>query len=544
MPSPASHYVVRRDDVRALDAQTIRNGTPGIELMERAGEAIARSVETFYEQAIGAAAPGRAPAVLVLAGSGNNGGDGYVVARLLARLGWSAVVAAVGNPPADTGDAGANRKRWLAEGGTLLEAADEIAAAIGAAGAIPHRKFDIVLDALLGTGLDREVGSPYRDIIDQTNGAGARVVAVDIPSGLCADTGKPLGTAVRAAHTLTIGAAKPGLFLAKGPDFCGSVEVADIGLCSPESAGIAPVGRALTAAGVGPTVPVRARTAHKGDGGHVLVIGGSLGKTGAVLLAARGALRSGAGLVSVAVPSTLAKTTDAALWEAMVIELPDDGHGHVGASAWAAVSSKMASFSSIVIGPGIATGAGSRELVFDAVRGAPCPLVVDADGINALAENAEAATSAIAERCGAGHGGLILTPHPGEMARLLGSSSAAVQGDRIAAVRTWLGGRDEATLVLKGAATLVGNGDRLAFNTSGNPGMAAAGMGDVLSGIAGTFAGVIEDPFDAAGLAVYVHGAAGDAVARDFDGPGFFASEVADAVPEELAALRNGGGRP
>jgi NAD(P)H-hydrate epimerase len=544
MPSPASHCVLRRDDVRALDAHTIESGTPGIELMERAGAAIARSVETFHAQRGDPAAPGRAPAVLILAGSGNNGGDGYVVARLLAGLGWSATVAAVGRPPAETGDAGANRKRWLDEGGALLESAHEIAAAIASAGAIPGRRFDIILDALLGTGLDREVGAPYRDVIDQTNGAGARVVAVDIPSGLCADTGNPLGTAVRASHTVTIGAAKPGLFLAKGPDFCGSIEVVDIGLSAPESANVAPLGRALTAASVGPAVPIRARTAHKGDGGHVLIVGGSLGKTGAVLLAARGALRSGAGLVSVAVPSTLAKTTDAALWEAMVIELPDDGRGHVGASAWAAVSSRIANFSAVVIGPGLATGPGARELVFDAVRGARCPLVVDADGLNVLAEDVDATNAAIAERRRTGHGGLVLTPHPGEMARLLGSSSAAIQGDRVAAVRTWLGGRESATLVLKGAATLVGNGERLAFNTSGNPGMAAAGMGDVLSGITGAFAAVVEDPFEAACLAVFVHGAAGDAVERDFDGPGFFASEVADAVPEELAALRNVGGRP
>jgi NAD(P)H-hydrate epimerase len=169
---------------------------------------------------------------------------------------------------------------------------------------------------------------------------------------------------------------------------------------------------------------------------------------------------------------------------------------------------------------------------------------LDADALNALAEDGKATDAAFEDRRKAGHAGLVLTPHPGEMARMLGSSSAAVQGDRIAAVRSWLRARENVTLVLKGAATIVGEGDRLAFNTSGNPGMAAAGMGDVLSGITGAFAAITDDPFEAASLAVYVHGAAADAVERDFDGPGFFASEVADAVPEELAALRNEGERP
>jgi NAD(P)H-hydrate epimerase len=270
----------------------------------------------------------------------------------------------------------------------------------------------------------------------------------------------------------------------------------------------------------------------------VLVIGGSLGKTGAVLLAARGALRSGAGLVTIAVPASLAKTTDAALWEAMAVELPDDGHGHCGAGAWAGLSPSIANYSAVVLGPGLATGAGARELVFEAIRGVPCVLVLDADALNALAANHEASRDAIKARHDAGHADLVVTPHPGEMARLIASSSAAVQGDRMAAVNSFLGHAVATTLILKGAATLVARDTRRAFNTSGNPGMAAAGMGDVLSGVVGACAGVASDSFDAACLAVYAHGAAGDALAREIDGPGFFASEVADAVPEVLAALR------
>jgi NAD(P)H-hydrate epimerase len=255
-----------------------------------------------------------------------------------------------------------------------------------------------------------------------------------------------------------------------------------------------------------------------------------------VLLGARAALRCGAGLVTMALPERLAATANASLWEAMTLALADDGAGSVARDAWPAIAHDVGRYAAAAVGPGIGTGDGASELVESFVEQFPGRLVLDADALNVIARTRTAAAK-LRERCRGGRA-VILTPHPGEMARLLDSSSTAVQADRIGAVRACSSRFPGATIVLKGAATIVGGDGRLWFNTTGNPGMASPGMGDVLSGVLAALSAVIADPIAVASVGVYAHGLAADLLARDIDGPGFFASEVADTLPDAFAEIR------
>jgi NAD(P)H-hydrate epimerase len=534
----AATAVLSREAVRALDAWTIAHHVASIELMERAGLRLAEILEEQARDLVRPGSPSR-PRVLVLAGNGNNGGDGLVVARLLAESGWRCTVALCCGEPRLGGDAAINLERWRSAGGATTDLAEAKHLLGVAARTRDDPPFDLVLDAMFGTGLDRAVGEDVAAVIAAVDNCGLPVVAVDIPSGLCADTGMPLGAAVRAKATITLGAAKPGLFVGRGPDYVGRLIIADIGLADPAAAGVAIVGRVLDAALAASMLPQRTRTTHKGDVGHVLICGGSAGKNGAVLLGARAALRCGAGLVTMAVPQRLAATANSSLWEAMTIALADDGSGNVGSGAWAAIEPDAARYCSAAVGPGLGAGEGAGELVERFLESFPGRLVLDADALNAIARTRTTAEK-LRARCRGGRTA-ILTPHPGEMARLLDSSSGAVQADRIGAVRACSSRFPGATIVLKGAATLVAGDERLRFNTTGNPGMASPGMGDVLSGVLAALSAVIDDPVEVASVGVYAHGLAGDLLDREIDGPGFFASEVADALPDAFAELRAAG---
>jgi len=322
----------------------------------------------------------------------------------------------------------------------------------------------------------------------------------------------------------------------RGPDYVGRLFIADIGLADPAEAEVAVAGSVLDTSLVASLLPRRRQTTHKGDVGHVLLCGGSAGKNGAVLLAARAALRCGAGLVTMALPERLAATANTSLWEAMTLALADDGAGNVGRGAWLAIERDSERYSTAAVGPGLGTGEGAAELVEHFVEKFSGRLVLDADALNLIARSRTAAEK-LRERCRGGRT-VILTPHPGEMARLLDSSSGAVQADRIGAVRACSSRFPGATIVLKGAATLVAGDGRLRFNTTGNPGMASPGMGDVLSGVLAALSAVLDDPIDVASVGVYVHGLAADLLAREIDGSGFFASEVADALPDAFAEIR------
>jgi len=526
--APDFKPVLGREDMRKLEAATIAAGTPSLELMERAGRRIADYLEA-HRGVISASSAH--PSLLVLVGSGSNGGDGLVVARLLMERGWDVSVALCAREPAARTDAAKNLRLWRDAGGSLAELSS-VLHTLHEGGA----SWDAVLDALYGTGLDRPLEGGDIEVVRAVNASALYTVSVDVPSGLCANTGQPLGAAVVADATVTIGAAKPGLFVGVGPDHAGRVTVVDIGLLDVDTAGITALGQVLDRETCCTWIPPRRRTVHKGDLGHVLVVGGQRGKTGAVLLAARGALRAGAGLVTTAVPRSLVDFTNAALTEAMTCALPESPRAEIGKHAWDALRPDVQRFSTAVIGPGMGTGAGAVALVEDFLREFAGTLVVDADALNVLALEPARLSAKLSHRRARGQGDVILTPHPGEMARFLGTTASDVQQDRLAVTRAFCAAH-AATLVLKGAGTIVCDGHSTGFNTSGNPGMASPGMGDVLSGITGTLAARMETSFTAASTAVYLHGLAADLVAARSRGPGYLAREVADALPSASAAL-------
>ncbi len=530
----ASASVVSRETMRELDARTIAAGTASLDLMERAGKALADALadESFHGVKLR-----KRPRLLVLAGPGNNGGDGFVVARLLAAERWRCTVALLGGEPRPGSDAAANLEEWRRMNGKVVGEAEASALLAGGADG-----YDLALDAIFGTGLERPVEGSAAKLIGLLNKTGLPVVAADIPSGLSSDAGTPLGIAVRCRATVTIGAAKPGLFLAEGPEYSGRVRVCDIGLLEPAASGLSRSAVVLDERTTAGTWPRLARLSHKGSRGHVLIVAGSRGKAGAAILAARGALRAGAGLVTVATVRDVQRALAVALPEAMSIHLPGDKRGVVSPGAAGQIEAAAANCDAVVIGPGLGTGAGPDAAVA-ALLHSNRPLVIDADGLNAVAGwDDEKRRSVFAARAASGAPAPILTPHPGEMGRLVELASPRIQLSRSVFADN-LAKELGAIVVLKGAATVVANGrtaaDRtgIAFNTSGNPGMACAGMGDVLSGICGALAVRLPDPFEAACLAVWAHGAAGDALERRC-GAGFLASELADAMPGVLASRR------
>jgi ADP-dependent NAD(P)H-hydrate dehydratase / NAD(P)H-hydrate epimerase len=455
--------------VRELDRRASEeHGIPGRELMERAGAA---ALDALRE---------RWPAsrnLTVVCGAGNNAGDGYVVARLARRAGLGLRVLALVDPARLQGDAALACADFRREDGEI-EAWDGTG---DPAGEGP------IVDALLGTGLDREVGGNFRAAVESINAAGRPVLALDLPSGLHADTGRVMGCAIRAELTVSFIGLKLGLFTGRGPALAGRVWYATLGIPSGLAGGMTPAARRLDPAVLGNWLSARSRDAHKGHFGHVLVVGGDAGMGGAARLAGEAALRAGAGLVSVAtrpqhVPALLAARP----------ELMCHGVEEV-----AALTPLLARATVVAAGPGLGRAAWGRALL-DAALGTGLPCVLDADALNLLAAHPHQAAR------------WVLTPHPGEAGRLLGSDAASVEADRPAAVRA-LRERYGGIVVLKGAGTLIcGGGASLWVCDRGNPGMASGGMGDVLTGLIAGLAAQLGDLERAACAGVLVHALAAD----------------------------------
>lgn len=508
--------VVTAAQMRAYDRWTIEHGTPGAVLMERAGAGVVRVLREHF---------GRRGPVVVCCGKGNNGGDGFVVARLLARAKVPVEVWLVGRPEEVRGDAALMLRKWKGRTETVTDASRLPALRQRLAGAA------VVVDALLGTGLDKPVEGLMAEVVDAITMALRPVLAVDVPSGLSADSGRPLGVAVQATVTATFGLAKLGQVLHPGVQHCGALEVVDIGIPEAAFAADPPWGVVLDADMVANSLPPRRPEDHKGTFGHVLIVAGSRGKTGAALLAAEACTRSGAGLTTLAVAAALQPVVEGHVPEAMTEPLADGPDGTAALGEPAAVDRLLASRTAVVCGPGLGLNQATRALVAHLVRGCRAPLVLDADGLNAVA-----GTALLRERPGP----TIVTPHPGEMSRLLGSPTADVQADRVAAARG-LARRDGVVVVLKGARTLIADPDgRLAICPAGNPGMASGGMGDALSGILGALLAQHVPAFDAACLGVFVHAAAADAQAEQGGQVGLVASDVIRAIRPTLAALQGG----
>jgi NAD(P)H-hydrate epimerase len=516
--------ILTGEQMRAADRYAIEElGIPSLELMEAAGKGVAEAL-----------LPTDRP-VVVLCGKGNNGGDGLVIARHLARAGVevSAIVLAV--PLELSPDAAANYTRAAEDNIDLACADDEVQWAEHLeripAGAL-------IVDALLGTGIRGAVRGLIARVIEDIAERGLDVASVDLPSGLDADSGLVAGAAVRARVTYTLCRPKPALIFEPAAAYAGEWRVIPIGI--PDEAVAARGSKVYwqDADAVDGLLEPRARGAHKGKLGHVLVVAGAPGRAGAAVLSARGALRGGAGLVTVGCPASIRSEIAVQQAEVMTEPLVESSEGVLAAGCAARVQDLLGTRDTLALGPGLGTDPGTakaaRLLALSARRGA----VIDADGLNALALDHDSVLGlreAAAPR--------ILTPHPGEAARLLGMTTREVQADRLSAVRT-LAERTGAVVVLKGDKTLVArpNGT-VAVNSTGNAGMATAGSGDVLTGIVAAFLARGLDPFDAARLGVFVHGDAGDRAAARVGADAMIASDLLDDLGGAIADRVSGEAR-
>lgn len=506
-------FVVTAAQMQEMDRRTIQEfGIPGRVLMECAGRGATRAfLDRLYIRG-----PGR---VGILAGRGNNGGDGFVIARYLAQRDIAVKVFLLADPEAVKGDAAANLQLLAASGTPVIQIPDEQAFATHLK-ELQHQHYWV--DALLGTGLKSEVRGFYRQAIEFINSSRRPVLAVDIPSGLNADTGQPCGACIQAAATATFGFAKIGHVVYPGAAHCGVVEVIDIGIPPDmvQTAGVRQ--RLIQGTSIQSILGVRAADTHKGRTGHLVVIAGSKGKTGAAAMSATSALRAGAGLVTLGVPESLNPVLESLVVEAMTVPLPDQGTGLLLEEAFDAIVRASDAKQAMALGPGLGTASHTRNLTARIIREIDLPMVIDADGLNNLAGH----LGGLKTR----HNITVLTPHPGEMARLTGLSTLEIQQDRLTAARR-LAQETRTHVVLKGARTLVAEPDgRVWINPTGNPGMAAGGMGDVLTGL---IAGLLSQGCsgsEACRAGVYLHGLAADILAQRMP-RGFLATEVMDTVP-------------
>ncbi|GKS59954.1 bifunctional NAD(P)H-hydrate repair enzyme Nnr [Nitrospira sp.] len=514
--------VVTAAQMQAIDRRAIEKGKiPSLTLMERAGSETVAAMEAHF-------GPLRTKRIVIVCGKGHNGGDGLVVARLLKHRKAKIRVVLL-HPISNLARDTRTMHRRLVRGGntaliTATPAPDELAQALDGA--------DILVDALLGTGLSSPVSGIYRSAIEALNGTGRPIVAIDLPSGLDADTGHVLGAAVRATLTVTMGLPKYGLYLGEGIDYSGTVRIADIGIPAAYAQTIEGSVSLLTGDTIAGLIPTRRPSSHKGTFGHVGIIAGSPGKTGAAALAARAALRVGSGLVTVATPAGVNSIVEGKLLEAMSVPISDTPEHAFGPNSLQDLLTFARTKSAVAVGPGIGTHAGTIHVIRDFLPRCSVPCVVDADALNAIAEGPE-----MLSRCSAA---LILTPHPGEMARLARlDSGRAVNRDRLGIAREFAKTHG-VIVVLKGARTVIAHPDgQTAISPSGNPGLATGGTGDVLTGMIGGFLAQGLRPWEAACAGAYLHGLAGDVAAEVRGQASMIAGDVIEHIAHAFGQVTN-----
>jgi hydroxyethylthiazole kinase-like uncharacterized protein yjeF len=517
--------VLTAEEMRAADRRTIEDvGLPGAVLMENAGAAVARAIRQKWPAA---------RRILVLCGKGNNGGDGFVTARRL--LDFRPEVCLFARRAAVAGDALLHMNAYERSGGQVHEVADEEAWRSRREALLDWA--EVVVDALLGTGLRNAprglLARVIGDVEARSTRGGTPVVAVDVPSGLSSDSGQTPWASLTADLTVALAAPRRCHVLAPACDLVGELQVADIGIPAQVVAETGARLSLLEARDAAAAFPPRDPGAHKGSFGHVLVVAGSVGKTGAAVLCATGALRSGAGLVTVATPWHALPMVAAGRAEVMTEPLPVAASGDLEVGAAERALELCRTRDAVVVGPGLGDNASTRAFVRRLVRECPRPLLLDADGLNAFAGEVEALAQSIRER----QAPTVLTPHPGEMARLVGSRIPDVQSHRLE-VALSLAASVGAHVVLKGRRTLVARPDgRAAVNPTGNPGMATGGTGDVLAGVVGALLARGLDVWVAATAGVYVHGLAGDLAAARLGPEALLAQDLVDALPEAIRGV-------
>ena len=521
--------IVDSDTMRRLDEKAIREyGISGVVLMENAGRGVAEIIERDFGGLTGGDKPrsyeGRK--VSIFAGKGNNGGDGFVVARHLLNKGFDVCVYLLAKPQDVKGDAKTNLNIWKKMGGESVSILsknniDKHKSAI--------RHSHLIVDAIFGTGLSADVKGIQRDVIEFINSLNKPIVAVDIPSGLNASNGRVLGSCVKATITATMAIPKIGLLIYPGADYAGRVEVVDIGMPRELLEDKKIPWELLDFEGIKKLLKPRHGNTHKGSFGHVFVLAGSIGKTGAAAMTSMGAMRSGAGLVTLGIPESLNQVMARKLTEVMTLPLAESASGVCGYEAFDEIMKFIRDKEVVVLGPGLTAEEPVKKLVLKLIVASKIPLVIDADGVNCLSDNTNVLKKAKAQ--------VIITPHPGEMARLIGSTAKDVQADRIG-IASRFAKEHKIIVVLKGARTIIAEpSGRIFINPTGNPGMATAGTGDVLSGMIGGFIAQGYSPLDACNMAVYMHGLAGDEIAKKKGEIGMIATDLLNILPQVITSF-------
>jgi len=510
-------YVVTAREMQAMDRRTIETfGLPGRLLMENAGREATRVLLQTFDGLAG-------KRVAVIAGRGNNGGDGFVIARCLFQQGIEVRVYLLAESKAVKGDAADNLGLLAPLGVPVIEIPDEKAFRRRKSA---MRQQDIWVDAILGTGLKSAVTGYFKEVIEFVNAAGRPVFSVDIASGLDSDTGQPCGVCIRAHTTATFGYAKIGHLLYPGAHYTGRLEVVEIGIPHHIAREVAPAQFLLTGARMRANLMPRPADAHKGTTGHLLVLAGSPGKTGAAAMAAAAAMRAGAGLVTLGVPAGLNPVMETQVLEAMTVPLPETVDGLLAEAGLDRILDLLSGKKALVFGPGMGVVPEIETLLRRLLPVLDVPAVIDADGLNNLAADIGMLQKARSP--------VVLTPHPGEMSRLTGLATKEIQADRVACSRGFAK-KHGVHLVLKGARTVIAHPDgRVFINPTGNPGMASGGMGDVLTGLIGGLLTQGYTPEAAAHMGVYLHGAAADRLAQSMGSIGFLAGDVIKAFPAQL----------
>ncbi len=514
--------LVTASESRQLDQLAEQSGVPSIVLMENAALRLAEVVQQHFELD----PPKR---IVVVCGKGNNGGDGLALARHLHNIGFAVQAFLLADPNELKGDAAVNFRAATHLGVPVqpLPSAEHLHHLVE-----PLRHADLVVDALLGTGIAGEVRGIYADAISLLNEHAPRILAVDVPSGINSDTGEVCGIAVRADATVTLGAIKLGLMLFPAADYVGDLFVGSLGIPETLFASLNIRRFVTTHALVAQALPPRHPNSHKGNYGRVLIVGGALGMTGAALLAGKAALRSGAGLVQVALPKSLNLAAEAAALEVMSFPLPETEAGTIAPDALHALAPRLDWADVIAIGCGISRHEGTQTFVRQLVAQVDKPTVIDADGLMALVGH----TDLLRKRQAL----TVLTPHPGEMAALLKTTTEAVQRDRVGialhAAETF-----NAIVVLKGARTIVSAPDGALFvNLTGNAGMATGGTGDVLTGMVASLLAqtlcrsLAVTPTEAVAAAVFLHGLAGDIASWEKGETALVAGDLLEHLPRAI----------
>ncbi|MCK5695333.1 MAG: NAD(P)H-hydrate dehydratase [Desulfobacula sp.] len=515
-------FLVTANQMQDMDKQTIESfGIPGLVLMENAGRSAVDFLLKKFKNI-------KVKKIAVIAGRGNNGGDGFVIARYLMEKGMKVNTFLLSSKEEIKGDAKVNMDlaQKLCDRShacSIIEIPDADTFKKLKSRILHH---DLFIDAILGTGLNSDVRGFFKDAIELINSSQQPVFSVDIPSGLHSDTGKPLGIAVKADATATFAFAKAGQLLYPGNSYTGDLEIIDIGIpkfiAQEKNIKLSLIEKKDIAACFSP----RDVQSHKGSYGHLLVIAGSIGKTGAASLCANAAMRSGTGLVTLGIAKSLNKRIEAQVIEPMTHPLPEKEKGVLSDNCFDDIQTLLKEKQALAIGPGLGTRKGTKELVHKLIEKSNVPLIIDADAINCIAKKPEVLQKKKVPA--------ILTPHPGEMARLCNMKPSDIQADRIGIASQFAKAHD-VILVLKGAQTVISLTDGRSFICpTGNPGMASGGMGDVLTGMIAGFCAQGFSPEKASLAGVYIHGLCADILSKDIGAFGFVATNMIQMIPKTI----------